>query len=347
MAQKTINVRAKNKRDTSSNWTTADPVLLDGEIIIVDTAEGEVRTKIGDGTKKYSQLPFEDEKLRSLLNNKLDKTATAADSSKLNGQAASHYATDSNTVHKTGDETIAGKKTFTGGIVMKGGADLSSIGNAILNVEGVSTTTDYIDMFVTGGTNAKRPLVLNANSAGSGPVGIGVVQPTEKLEVDGNIKATEFKGKIDWSNVQNAPAIPVLDNVVIYDEDDTVEAITPLDADTLGGNAPSYYATKASIDAANSGISSLQASVTNAESSITSLQESVASAQSDIGTLQTSAENLSSSKVDKAGGTMNGKLIAQNNADYAVKQMRNIFISTAAPTASDGANGDIWLKYEA
>ena len=47
MAQKIINARAKNKRDTSANWTAADPVLLDGEIIIVDTAEGEVRTKIG------------------------------------------------------------------------------------------------------------------------------------------------------------------------------------------------------------------------------------------------------------------------------------------------------------
>lgn len=120
MAQKIINARAKNKRDTSANWTTADPVLLDGEIIIVDTAEGEVRMKIGDGTKKYSQLPFEDEKLRSLLSDKLDKTATAANSSKLNGQEASYYATDGNTVHKTGDETIAGKKTFTGGIVMNG-----------------------------------------------------------------------------------------------------------------------------------------------------------------------------------------------------------------------------------
>nr|DAU87964.1 MAG TPA: Baseplate wedge protein [Caudoviricetes sp.] len=120
MAQKIINARAKNKRDTSANWTAADPVLLDGEIIIVDTAEGEVRMKIGDGTKKYSQLPFEDEKLRSLLSDKLDKTATAANSSKLNGQEASYYATDGNTVHKTGDETIAGKKTFTGGIVMKG-----------------------------------------------------------------------------------------------------------------------------------------------------------------------------------------------------------------------------------
>lgn len=116
MAQKIINARAKNKRDTSANWTANDPVLLDGEIIIVDTAEGEVRIKIGDGIKKYSQLPFEDEKLRSLLNNKLDKTATAADSAKLNGQAASHYAVDSDVVHKTGAETITGVKTFSNDI---------------------------------------------------------------------------------------------------------------------------------------------------------------------------------------------------------------------------------------
>ena len=219
MAQKIINARAKNKRDTSANWTAADPVLLDGEIIIVDTAEGEVRTK----------LPFEDEKLRSLLNNKLDKN-----------------------------------------------------------------------------------------------------------------------GKVDWSNIENAPTIPSnLDDVVTYDEGGIVDAADPIDADTLGGYSAAYFATKSFVDATNSSLSSLQTSVTNAESSITSLQESVASAQSDIGTLQTSAENLSSSKVDKAGGTMNGKLIAQNNADYTVKQMRNIFISTAAPTASDGANGDIWLKYEA
>lgn len=65
MANKTFNTRIKNKRDTSSNWTSKDPVLLDGELIIVDTANGETRFKIGDGTKKYSQLPFQDEILRN------------------------------------------------------------------------------------------------------------------------------------------------------------------------------------------------------------------------------------------------------------------------------------------
>lgn len=72
MANKTFNTRIKNKRDTSANWTTQDPVLLNGEIIAVDTASGETRFKIGDGTKKYSQLPFQDEILR---NSKVDLDA--------------------------------------------------------------------------------------------------------------------------------------------------------------------------------------------------------------------------------------------------------------------------------
>ena len=67
MATKTFNARVQNKRDTSANWTANDPVLLDGEIIIVDTASGEVRYKVGDGVKKYSQLPFSDEAVKALI----------------------------------------------------------------------------------------------------------------------------------------------------------------------------------------------------------------------------------------------------------------------------------------
>lgn len=60
--------RVQNKRDTSVNWTKNNPVILNGEIILVDTAEGELRAKIGDGTKTYTQLPFSDEVLKSLIN---------------------------------------------------------------------------------------------------------------------------------------------------------------------------------------------------------------------------------------------------------------------------------------
>lgn len=60
--------RIQNKRDTSANWTKNNPIILNGEIILVDTAEGELRAKIGDGTKTYRQLPFLDEALKSLIN---------------------------------------------------------------------------------------------------------------------------------------------------------------------------------------------------------------------------------------------------------------------------------------
>lgn len=69
-----FNTRIKLKRDTSANWMAIDPVLLNGEIIIVDTAAGDVRRKIGDGIKKYSQLPFDDEELSAALSGKSDKS---------------------------------------------------------------------------------------------------------------------------------------------------------------------------------------------------------------------------------------------------------------------------------
>lgn len=50
-----------------------------------------------------------------------------------------------------------------------------------------------------------------------------------------------------------------------------------------------------------------------------------------------------SQKVDRAGDTMTGALIAQNNANYTTAQVRNIIISSADP--SGGSNGMIWIKY--
>ena len=66
MATKTFNTRIRNKIDTFSNWTKNDPVLLNGEIgiVVVPASTGAVHQepailiKIGDGTKKFSELEF-------------------------------------------------------------------------------------------------------------------------------------------------------------------------------------------------------------------------------------------------------------------------------------------------
>lgn len=53
------NTRIKLKRDTEANWLSQDPVLLDGEVAIVKCDNGVVRKKIGDGTKKFSELSYD------------------------------------------------------------------------------------------------------------------------------------------------------------------------------------------------------------------------------------------------------------------------------------------------
>ena len=58
------------------------------------------------------------------------------------------------------------------------------------------------------------------------------------------------------------------------------------------------------------------------------------------------AKNTADAALPKSGGTMTGKLVAQSNTDYTTKQVRNIVCSTAEPTSSDGANGDLWAVYE-
>ena len=75
MATRTVISRIQTKRDTAVNWESNNPVLLNGEEIIVDTNAGEIRKKIGDGTKTYTQLPFTDETLRNLISNKVDKVS--------------------------------------------------------------------------------------------------------------------------------------------------------------------------------------------------------------------------------------------------------------------------------
>lgn len=56
---------------------------------------------------------------------------------------------------------------------------------------------------------------------------------------------------------------------------------------------------------------------------------------------------LSNIMKNNTAQTMSARLVAQSNTEYTTKQVRNIIMSTAEPTSSDGADGDIWLVYEA
>ena len=108
------------------------------------------------------------------------------------------------------------------------------------------------------------------------------------------------------------------EHLVKYDTLAPIETTTPINADTLQGHVASYFATKTEVSA-------LSVVVDSNTDDITALQSSV------------------NGKVSKSGDTMNGALIAQNNTNYSVAQVRNIIISTSDP--SGGNSGDIWIKY--
>lgn len=106
-------------------------------------------------------------------------------------------------VVSTGTQKFAGEKIFEGKVVLNKGASVHVAGNGDLVFNTASANTDYAEIYTAPhgtDTNKTRPLVLNANANGSGNVGIGITQPTEKLEVNGNVKATQFKGNADTAD---------------------------------------------------------------------------------------------------------------------------------------------------
>lgn len=77
MNEKTLKARIKQRRDTIASWTKNNPVLLKGEIAIVEDTDGAIRFKVGDGSKTFSALAYTDEKLKAEIATKGNKLAEA------------------------------------------------------------------------------------------------------------------------------------------------------------------------------------------------------------------------------------------------------------------------------
>lgn len=179
-----------------------------------------------------------------------------------------------------------------------------------------------------------------------------------------------------WAKIVSAiesHSVTLPDKLVSYKAATTITATEKLNADTLGGYSASYFAKGSDVSSiqgsiktqaseilkAQQAVSNMQSTVSDHTTSIDLLDSNVESLKTTVGNhtksisnLETRIENvvtsipvLTESKLDKSGGTMTGKLIAQSNEDYVVAQVRNIIISTEEPSAEVGSNGDIWIRY--
>lgn len=119
-------------------------------------------------------------------------------------------------------------------------------------------------------------------------------------------------------------------------------AITDTVPQTFEGHQVSEFVLKTDV------VNNLTSTATNVPLSAAQgkvLKDSINTIQGDTSANNTSITNLTNNKLDKSGGTLTGPLVAQSNTNYTTKQVRNVILSTSEPTSSDGANGDIWIKY--
>ena len=150
----------EGKQLSTNDYTTVDKNKV-AESINESAANTLINTAIGKLTKASVGL------------NNVDNTADA------NKEVLS--ATKLKTAHTFWGQPFDGTANVSGDIIGIGKGT-----TAKLDIQKIAAPgkVDYIHMFVT---EAQRPLVLQN---GYGNVGIGVVAPVEKFEVDGNIKLT-------------------------------------------------------------------------------------------------------------------------------------------------------------
>lgn len=161
---KTIQATVKNRTDTAANWTQKNPVLAEGEIIVVQTSAGETRLKIGDGVKTFTQLPYTDEQIYNnvvtSVNGQTGDVTLANDSKSLGlasaaiGQIPKIKAVDSNGVPTEWEPaTISGSSSdYVINVTLD--TKQSSIGNWVL---GYSCTCDktYAEVLAAYQSGAK------------------------------------------------------------------------------------------------------------------------------------------------------------------------------------------------
>ena len=154
----TLQTRIKLKYDTLTNWIANDPVLLKGELAIVDpgitAADGSatVLIKVGDGTSKFSACPY-------LWSNASDVYSWAKASTKPSYSYNEISGTP--TIPTVGNGTV----TITQNGTSKGSFTLNASGDTTIALTDTNTDTNTTYKLVQDTTD-KHKIKLQASTNG-------------------------------------------------------------------------------------------------------------------------------------------------------------------------------------
>lgn len=234
---KVLNTRIKLKRDTSANWESNNPTLLNGEIIIVDTAAGEVRFKIGDGSKTYTQLPFEDEGVRNLIADKSKITVeTWTDSSGSTAQFLNELVINKVKDRQTYEEMVDAGKIDTNELYFIEEDDEVAVTPVLTTGEKIATITigdDITDIYapLTGRT-IKNSYVIDSG------LPLEIDTHDFAMETKAVVSGTATYGTINVIDATTIRYIPTtillgVDNVELTFNDESTYTISIIPATTI------------------------------------------------------------------------------------------------------------------
>lgn len=125
MASKTLLSKLKIAKDTTANWQSNDPILLNGELGLELTTTGDIRIKTGDGSTSWNNLKYT-----------YDYRTWIGDTNTYNSDKASGKITDS-TICIITDDNISGIDNYVVSVNGKSG-------NVVLGLDDIASQTDYV-----------------------------------------------------------------------------------------------------------------------------------------------------------------------------------------------------------
>ena len=210
---------------TSSDWEKVTySAAADVNKAYVDATDAGLQTQITTEKNRMDTLVANaPQALDTLAEIAAQLAADEAGAAAILATQQQHTQELTNVVHKTGDETIAGNKTLSSKLTI---LDNSASDSFIISNTNSSAQASFLlnsnqvgwSFGVSGSGNSTLQNSFFINQIGVGialavditnRVGLGTVAPTEKLDVNGNVKAVRFIG--DGSQLTNLPA-PNLSN---------------------------------------------------------------------------------------------------------------------------------------
>ena len=231
-------------------------------------------------------------------------TVTSTELGYLGGATSNVQTQINDKVNKAGD-------TMTGNL---------TVGSAKLETNGYVTGTWF---------KTTANIALSTKPSKIAVINNGRIYSRTPAQIKDDIGLTNGVNTVNGQTGDVTVTADIPDNLVKYTAVYDVQSVDGLNADTLEGHNAAYFATAAEL-------STVDGKVSTNTNNIATLSTDLSMANDNITTLQ-------EGKLDKSGGVMNGALVAQDNTDYTIAQVRNVIISTADP--SGGSNGDIWIKY--